>query len=73
MEICTPDNLYLVFKTVEFSIQPGYYKKVQDVIDVVYKPGQANSTDVVLSYDDTSKMVTAKFGRHVSKIARVYS
>ena len=28
VEIYAPDNLYLVFKTVEFSIQPGYYEKV---------------------------------------------
>ena len=32
MEIYAPDNLYLVFKTVEYSIQPGYYEKVQDVM-----------------------------------------
>ena len=37
VEIYAPDNLYLVFKTVEFSIQPGYYEKVQDVIDPLYK------------------------------------
>ena len=30
VEIYAPDNLYLVFKTVEYSIQPGYYEKVQD-------------------------------------------
>ena len=24
VEIYAPDNLYLVFKTVEYSIQPGY-------------------------------------------------
>ena len=47
VEIYTPDNLYLVFKTVEYSIQPGYYEKVQDVIDALYKAGLANLTDVV--------------------------
>ena len=45
VEICTPDNLYLVFKTVEYSIQPGYYEKVQDVIDALYKAGLAMITD----------------------------
>ena len=35
VEIYTPDNLDLVFKTVEYSIQPGYYEKVQDVIDAL--------------------------------------
>ena len=42
VKIYTPDNLYLVFKTVEYSIQPGYYEKVQDVIDAFYKAGLAN-------------------------------
>ena len=65
VEIYAPDNFYLVFKTVEFSIQPGYYEKVQDVIDALYKAGLANLTDVVLSYDDTSKRVTVKCGRRV--------
>ena len=65
VEIYTPDNLYLVFKTAEFSIQPGYYKKVQDVIDILYKAGLPNLTDVVLSFDDTSKRVTVKCGRCV--------
>ena len=46
VEIYTPDNLYLVFKTVEYSIQPGYYEKVQDVIDALYKAGLNNLTDV---------------------------
>ena len=63
MEIYAPDNLYLVFKTAEFSIQPGYYEKIQDVIDALYKAGLSNLTDVVLSYDDTSKRVTVKCGR----------
>ena len=65
VEINTQDNLYLVFKTAEFSIQPGYYEKVQDVIDALYKAGISNLTDVVLSYDDTSKRVTVKCGRRV--------
>ena len=65
VEIYTPDNLYLVFKTAEFSIQPGYYEKVQDVIDALYKAGLSNLTDVVLSYDNTSKRVTVKCGRCV--------
>ena len=42
VEIYAPDNLYLVFKTVEFSIQPGYYEKVQDVINALRKAGLAN-------------------------------
>ena len=63
VEIYAPDNLNLVFKTAEFSIQPGYYEKVQDVIDALYKAGISNLTDVVLSYDDTSKRVTVKCGR----------
>ena len=67
MEIYAPDNLYLVFKTVEYSIQPGYYEKVriQDVIDALYKAGLDNLTEVVLSYDDTSKRVTVKCGKRV--------
>ena len=47
VEIYAPDNLYLVFKTVEFSIQPGYHEKVQDVINALHKAGLANLTDVV--------------------------
>ena len=34
--IYAPDKFYLVFKTVEYSIQPGYYEKVWDVIDALY-------------------------------------
>ena len=64
-EIYAPDNLYLVFKTVEYSIQPRYYEKVQDVLDALYNAGLANLTDVVLSYDDTSKRVTVKCGKCV--------
>ena len=70
VEVYTPDNLYLVFKTVEYSIQPRYYEKVQDVIDSLYKAGLANLTDVVLSYA-TSKRVTVKSGRHVIVKLRV--
>ena len=65
MEIFAPDNLYLVFKTAEFIIQPGYYEKVQDVIDALYKAELSNFTDVVFSYDYTSKKVTVKCGRRV--------
>ena len=77
VEIYAPDNLYLVFKTAEFSIQPGYYEKVQDVIDALYKAGISNLTDVVLSYDDASKRVTVKCGRRVvvklrGDIARIF-
>ena len=77
VEIYAPGNLYLVFKTSEFSIQPGYYEKVQDVIDALYKAGISNLTDVVLSYDDTSKRVTVKCGRRVvvklrGDIARIF-
>ena len=57
--------MYLVFKTVEFSIQPGNYEKIQDVIDALYKAGLANLTDVVLLYDDTSKRVTVKCSNRV--------
>ena len=69
--------MYLVFKTAEFSIQPGYYEKVQDVIDALYKAGISNLTDVVLSDDDTSKRVTVKCGRRVvvklrGDIARIF-
>ena len=32
-------------------IQPGYYEKVQDVIDALRKAGLDNLTEVVLSYD----------------------
>ena len=77
VEIYAPDNLNLVFKTAEFGIQPGYYEKVQDVIDALYKAGISNLTDVALSYDDTSKRVTVKFGRRVvvklrGDIARIF-
>ena len=41
----------------EFSIQPGYYEIVIDVIDELRKAGLANLTDVVLTY---AKRVTVK-------------
>ena len=74
VEIYAPDNLFLVFKTVEFSIQPGYYEKVQDVTDALHKAELANLTDVVLPCDDTSKRVTVKCGRRVVQgdIARMF-
>ena len=76
VEISTPDNLLLVFKTVEYIIQPGYYEKVQDVIDK-YKAGLTNLSDVVVSYDESSKRVTVKCGRRVivklrGNIARMF-
>ena len=60
VEIYARDKLYLVFQTVEYSIQPGYYEKVQDVIDALRKAGLDNLTEVVLSYDDTSTRVTVR-------------
>ena len=60
VEIYAPDKFDLLFKTVEYSIQPGYYEKVRDVIDALYEAGLPNLTDVVLSYDDTSERVTVK-------------
>ena len=44
----------------EISNQPGYYKKVQDVIDALLKAGPASTTDVVVTYDDTSKRVNVR-------------
>ena len=44
----------------EFSIQPGCYEKVIDVIDALCKAGLANLIDVVVRYDETSKRVTVK-------------
>ena len=55
LEIYVPDKW-----VQEISIQPGYYEKVQDVIDTFLKAGLANTTDVLVSYDDTSKRVTAR-------------
>ena len=53
MEIYLPDKWFQ-----EISVQPGYYEKVQDVIDALLKAGLAKTTDVVVSSDDTSKRVT---------------
>ena len=55
VEIYAPDKFDLLFQTVEYSIQPGYYEKVQDVIVALYWAGLANLTDVVLAYNDTFK------------------
>ena len=55
VEIYVPDKWFK-----EISIQPGYYEKVQDVIDALLKAGVANVTDVVVSYDGTSKRVTVR-------------
>ena len=55
MEIYVPDKWFQ-----EISIQPGYYEKVQDVIDALLKAGLPNATDVVLSHDDTSKRVIVR-------------
>ena len=63
VEIYARDKLYLVFQTVEYSILPGYYEKVQGVIDALRKAGLDNLTEVVLSYDDTSKRVTVKYSK----------
>ena len=46
MEIYDGDKLFLVFQTVEYSIQPGYYDKVQDVIDTLFKAGLASLTEL---------------------------
>ena len=55
MKIYVPDQW-----VHEISIQPGYYEKVQDVIDTLLNAGLANTTDVVVSYDDTCKRVTVR-------------
>ena len=55
MEIYVPDKWF-----EEISILPGYYEKVQDVTDALFKAGLANVTDVVVSYDDSSKRVTVR-------------
>ena len=44
----------------EISTHPGYYEKVQDVKDELLKAGLANTTDVVVSYHDTSKRDTVR-------------
>ena len=48
------------YRAQDFSIQPGYYEKVQDVIAALRNAGLANLTDVVVTYDDTSKRVTVR-------------
>ena len=50
LEIYVPDKW-----AQKFSIQPGYYENVIDVIDALSKAGLANTTDVVVSCDDTNK------------------
>ena len=45
VEIYVPDKW-----AQEFSIQSGYYEKVQDVIDALHKAGQANMIDAVVTY-----------------------
>ena len=55
VEIYIPDKW-----AQEFSIQPGYYEKLIDVIDTLCKAVLANLTDVIVTYDDTSKKVTVK-------------
>ena len=42
VEIYAPDKWFQ-----EICIQPGYYEKVQDVIDAFLKAGPANVTDLV--------------------------
>ena len=42
LEIYVPDKW-----AQEISIQPGYYEKVQDVIDALCKVGLPNTTDVI--------------------------
>ena len=57
----TSVEIYVPDKWVqECSIQPGYYEKVIDVIDALRKAGLSNLTDVVVTYDDTSKRVTIR-------------
>ena len=62
--ICEGKNFLEIYVLDEwaqgFSIQPGYYEKVRDVIEALCKAGLANMTDVVVTYDDTSKRVTAR-------------
>ena len=55
VEIYVPDQW-----VQEISIQPGYYEKVKDVKDALLQAGLANTTDVVVSFDDTSKRVTVR-------------
>ena len=54
-------EIYVPYQWVhEISIQSGYYEKVQDVIDALLKAGLANTTDVVVTCDDSSKRVTVR-------------
>ena len=55
VEIYAPDKWFQVFNTVQYSIQPGYYEKVQDMTDALFKAGLDNLTDVAVTSDDTSK------------------
>ena len=78
VEIYARGKLYVVLQTAEYSIQPGYYEKVQDVIDALRKAVLDNLTEVVLSYDDTSKRVTVKYSKDAilklrGDIARMFS
>ena len=65
--ICEEMNsveIYILYQLLqEISIQSGYYEKVQDVINALLKAGLTNTTDVVVSYDDTSKRVTVRCTR----------
>ena len=58
----------------KISNQPGYCEKVEHVIDELLKAGLANTTDVVVTYDDTSKRVTVRCTRIKLKrdIARMF-
>ena len=55
MEIYVPDQW-----GQQISIQPGYYEKVQDVIDALLRGWLASTNDVVVTYDDASKRVTVR-------------
>ena len=73
VEIYVPDKWFQ-----EKSIQPGYYEKVQNVIDAMLKAGLVNATDIVVSYDDTSKRVTVRCAKGTvpelrGDIARMFS
>ena len=63
-EIYARGKWFQVFNTVEYSIQLGYYEKVQDVIDALFKARLANLTDVVIC-DDTSRKVTVRCAKGV--------
>ena len=69
LEIYVPDQW-----VQEISIQPGYYQKVHHVTDALLKAGLANTTDVVVSYDDTSKRVIVRCAkRYRNRSKRGYS